>query len=444
MGFKNFRFLVILRMLVITISISIFAYCIVHGLYLRSVYIGLAICILLVELIWYVDRFHRDFKNFLLSLLQRDFTTHFNEKGKGRTFNELYEALNKITELFKTISSEKEIQYRYLEMLVDHVRVGILSYDQNEKIQLVNNALKKLLHKTNLSHLKNLEAVDVKLAQIVRQINSGETKLINLEIDQNFMQLSIHASEFRLEGNYFKLVSMQNIKNELDAKEMEAWQKLIRVLTHEIMNSVSPITSLSETLHEIVATQQNHTEWSKQSVSNLAQGLEAIKIRSEGLQHFTEAYRRLTHIPQPVFKKMNCKSLLSRIATLHQYEADEWGVSLLVEATDHEVLADPELMEQVLINLVKNAMDAVRHINNARITLRAFQEAGGKSKIIISDNGAGIEKEMREKIFVPFFTTKKNGSGIGLALSKQILQLHNAQLQVTSELGAGTDFIITL
>jgi two-component system nitrogen regulation sensor histidine kinase NtrY len=446
MVFRNFRVQVILRVLILTIAITLLAWCITHELYLRSVYIFVAVSIMVMEFISYVDRFNRDVKTFMTSILQRDFTTYYQSQGKGKSFDGLYDVLNRISYAFKMISKEKEIQHRYLEMLVDHLRVGILSIDAAGKIYLANKAMKDLLQRDFIQSLKTLESVDAHFVKSLREIRTGETRLVKLQVGTELLHLSLHASEFKLEDQYYKLISMQNIRTELDAREMESWQKLIRVLSHEIMNSVSPIISLSGTLHDLV-TQKNKDDFNRVDDSPyhaLDKGLEAIKIRSEGLYNFTQAYRKLTGIPKLALKLSNVRDIVQRVLILMQPRIAEQHIQLLVGEMDIEVMVDPELMEHVLINLLLNAIDALSGKEGACIQLRTSKNPKGNNCIHVIDNGEGMDDNTRDKIFIPFFTTRKNGSGIGLALTKQILQLHQADILFQTEYGKGTEFTIVL
>lgn len=434
-----------MRIILLTLCLTTLAWCIAHGLRLRSFYLGFAALALVLEMFWYIDRFNRDIKTFMRSLLQRDFTTHYQEAGKGKSFDALYQMLNLISEAFKKISLEKEIQHRYLEMLVDHMQVGILSYDISEKINLANSSLKKLLQRPVIMNVDSLASIDENLVNTIRKLKSGDTKLIKIRIGKDLLQLSLHASEFKLDDEYYKLVSMQNINNELDAREMEAWQKLIRVMTHEIMNSIAPITSLSSTLHGLVRQHTNSLHsMEKSTFEALDQGLEAIKFRSEGLHHFTEAYRSLTRIPQPSFRLASIKDILNRIAVLFAQELKRRNVILETRITVDELLMDPELIEQVIINLLRNSLDAVAQSANPVIKIEVIKHLSGKTLIKVLDNGMGIDQETIENIFIPFFTTKKNGSGIGLALVKQIVQLHHGEIHVNSSVGNGAEFNILL
>ncbi len=445
MVFKNFRFQIISRALLLLAAITLLVWCFLNEHYLRGIYASAAVIAIIVEFIWHVDRFNRDVNSFLVSLMQRDFTTHFQSRGRSKSFDELYETLNRISGVFKAISAEKEAQYRFLEMLVEHLRVGILSVDETGKIVLANQAVKDLLRKEVLFSLRTLESFDTSLANNLRDIRTNETRLLKLRVQNELLQLSVHASEFRLEGQYHKLISMQNIRNELDVREMEAWQKLIRVLTHEIMNSVSPIISLSETMQGVVAANDEVLTRGDDNLYNtLAKGLDAIRVRSEGLYNFTQSYRKLTGIPKVTLRETTTRAILERVVILLESKLKGKGIHLAMSCEEIPMIVDPELMEHVIINLVLNAMDALRETATPQIAIGCRRGATGDLLIFVRDNGEGIDEATGEKIFIPFFTTRKHGSGIGLALVKQILQLHQADITFTSEKGTGTEFVIRL
>jgi len=447
MGFKNFKLQVIIRLILVSIAIGVLLYyVIITGQYLRSIYLFVFVILIIIEFVYYVEKTHRDFTSFLLAILQDDFSTTFHERGKGKSIQNFYSTLNRITRKFKAISSEKELQYLYLETLVEHIKVGILTYDENENIHLINEALKKLLDRPVLTKLKGIENIDPVLLQSIREIKPTENRLVKVTVNNHLQQLSIHASEFKLKDKYFKLISMQNIKHELEAQELDAWQKLIRVLTHEIMNSVTPITSLSATLQDIIKKEKKQLPASEfPFVDNLDEGLDAIKSRSEGLQTFTQAYKNLTRLPTPEFQKVKIKELLKQVETLLKPDLDHLNVKLHIhlENPELEILVDSDLFDQVLINIIKNGMEAVQKQKDGRIRL-TVTENGHQVFIRITDNGAGIPEDKIDKIFIPFFTTKKNGTGVGLALCRQILQMHNATIAVSSYQGEGTTFTIVL
>ncbi|HTF18284.1 MAG TPA: ATP-binding protein, partial [Chryseolinea sp.] len=413
-------------------------------LMLRSVYAAVAVVGSLAELLWFLDRFQRDFRTFLISLLHSDFTIHFEQTGRGRRLNAVYDAMNQISGAFKKVSAEREAKHRFLELLVEHVQVGIISFNNDEEVYLANRALKQMLQLSPFASFEILRAVDPALLQVLRAIKAGETRLVKVKAGQDTLQLTVHATAFRLEEEFYKLVSLQNIRSELDAREMEAWQKLIRVLTHEIMNSISPITSLSSTLHNLVRSSRENDQSSPCLLPTLDEGLDAIKKRSEGLLSFTEVYRKLTRVPTPVLKPTNVSALLRRIQLLFHEEFSHRGIRLSIETEDHEMMVDSDLFEQVLINLIRNAIDALTGHPDPSIRLSHSLSPGNRSIISIADNGEGIETDKMESIFIPFFTTKKNGSGIGLAITKQIVMLHGGTIKVISTPGEGATFSIYL
>lgn len=434
---KNFRIHIVIRILILSLLIGLFIYFTFVDLrWLRAIYLAAFFIIAVVEFIWYVDRTNRDFTSFLHALLQNDFTTTFSESGKGKSFNNLYKAFNQITQRFESISSAKEVQHLYLEGLVEHVRVGIISFDADEKIQLMNQAFQQLIGKPSFAYLNSLQSVDESFLTILREIKPKENKLIKIKVKNELLQLSVHASEFLLNNEYYKLISIQDIKNQLDANELDAWQKLIRVLTHEIMNSVTPITSLSDSLRTLIQSNPDES-----SVSKIKEGLNAIHTRSLGLQHFTESYKKLTKVPVPSLAKENLKFQIDQLLTL--LEKDLKGIKVTTHVSDKiDVFMDKDLMNQVFLNLIKNAIDALRSIVTPELTITANQDT--MTTIQISDNGSGIDEDKLDQIFIPFFTTKENGSGIGLALSRQIVQKHNGSIKVNSLTNIGTTFTIKL
>ncbi len=439
--FKSFRVNVIVRLSIITLLVGLMLYFVISDAhYLRSIYLFIFLIIALVELFWYIDRTNRAFSSFLMALMQNDFTTTFSATNKGRSFGELYRAFNMITDRFKKLSSDKQAQHIYLETLVEHVKVGIISFDENEKIQLMNEAFKKLSGKPTILYLKSLNTVNEDLVETLRSIEPGDQKLLKISIGNNLMQLAIHASTFKIHDGTYKLISVQNIKNELDSNELDAWQKLIRVLTHEIMNSVTPISSLTDTLTTLTSSELKKETPEKETMQKVVQGLQAIKSRSTGLQSFTEAYRKLTRIPPPTFGEVDLIAVLERIQTLLAESLKD--IDFKVSAPKHTLncIADAALLEQVFINLIKNAIEAVEGINEPKI--RVSINRNDKVNVTISDNGPGIDKDKIDKIFIPFFTTKSEGSGIGLALSREIMRLHNGNIEVHSD-KSGTSFTLT-
>jgi signal transduction histidine kinase len=260
------------------------------------------------------------------------------------------------------------------------------------------------------------------------------------------LQLAIHATEYQLGQQHYTLVSLQNIGSELEEKEMEAWQNLIRVLTHEIMNSITPISSLAATVNEMLnaATRNNEGEISPEAMDDIRQAVGTIEKRSQGLLHFVDAYRNLTHIPRPTFRVCLVKELFSRVHTLMQAQTAEAQIAMTtsVEPENLEVSVDPDLIEQVLINLVRNAIQSMACQAVKTLDLSARADETGHVWIEVLDNGPGIPRDIQERIFIPFFTTREDGSGIGLSLSRQIMRMHGGTILCRSSEGSGTAFAL--
>ncbi len=351
-----------------------------------------------------------------------------------------YRSLNSITAKFRDLSTQKEIQHLFLEMLVDHIKVGIVSFDENEKVYLLNNSFKQLTNKVGFGNLSTLETYNKPLVTAIREISPGATMMIKLETHETTYNLALRANNFKLEGKSYKLISVQDIKSELEEQELDSWQKLIRVLTHEIMNSVTPITSLTDTLVTMLSNSRDTGEVNDEVLENILQGLNAIGNRSKGLKQFTEAYRNLTRIPLPERKEIKILPMVEEIKLLLFKQVNNLKVNFIITCNDPELTinADPNLLEQVLINLIKNSVEALLEVDHPTIEI-VLSKNDGKTLIKIIDNGIGMEKEVLEKVFIPFYTTKNSGSGIGLALSRQIIQKHQGKIRINSIPGAGTE-----
>ncbi len=398
-------------------------------------------------LIYYVNKTNRDLLLFLQSFEFQDDTLTFN-KSKKLPFKPLYNEFNRIIENFRNIKLEKEMEQQYFQYSIKHVDTGLISVDEQGNVELFNEAAKRLLH---LEYVQNIQAFDrVKngLADQFRNLTPGKQDMVKLVREHEILSLSIRAAEFKLQEKHIKLISLQNIKNELDEQELDSWQKLIRVLTHEIINSVSPITLLSSTLVKMFEEDGKPRRMSaleQEQIDNALKGLQAIHKRSKGLSRFVESYKSLTKIPDPVLGIVSVEELFDQILVLMENNIATHGIQIHsnVIPADLEIHADEKLIEQVLINLIKNAIEAGKGEDDFKIELSALEKKGSVT-IIISDNGPGISSEVIDNIFVPFFTTKKDGSGIGLSLSKQILRKHGGNLKVMSTEGEGATFTITL
>lgn len=411
-----------------------------------AVIVGFLIVLVLAELIRYVERTNRKLTRFLESVRYSDFISGFvSDHDLGNSFKDLNNEFNAVLEAFRKARSEKEEHWQYLNTVIQQVGTGLLSFDENGNIEVINNTAKKYLRTPQIHNIEEIKEQSEPLYNLLKSIKPGGNRLIGLDLKH---QLAIGATELVLRGKSFKLVTLQNIQPELQQNELEAWQKLTRVLRHEIMNSITPIASLTSTLKDILVEdlkpRKSKFELDAESVDDLQDGLDTIESRSYGLIKFIDAYRDYTTIPEPNISKIKLDELLEHTANLMKVEIRKANVDFTweVSSKDLTINADEELMEQVLINMVKNAIEAAAEKKTPEVRLIGSTDSEGIVTIKIKDNGQGIEPEALERIFIPFYTTKKTGSGIGLALSQQIMQLHDGTLTVDSVPDEYTEFTL--
>lgn len=439
MGFSTFRVGVFLRVIIIALTTFLFVYLVsFNEKYVSAFIVGIAIIFEIIELFRFTSIANKKITKFLESIKYSDFSTSFSYDNKlGKSFRELNAAFTSVVDAFRKERAEKEEHLNYLNTVVQHVTTGLLSFDNEGDVGLINSAARRFLNTPQLKNINEILEVNVTLYKKLKQLGPGEKTLIRVGNDLN---LAISVTELKLRGHSYKLVAMQNIHSELESKEVEAWQNLTRVLRHEIMNSITPIASLTGTLNEILSEDLkplgvDSFEISDESLSDLEEGLQTIENRSRGLVKFVDAYRDYTSIPKPKFGLIKIDELCDHIYQLLKREFKETGIDFHVNIlfNNLEITADRELIEMVLINLLKNAKEALKDIEEPKIEMVARIDGEKKVLLDVKDNGPGIIPEAQDRIFIPFYTTKKSGSGIGLALSRQIMQLHHGTLSVKSE-----------
>ncbi|MTI20692.1 GHKL domain-containing protein, partial [Fulvivirga sp. RKSG066] len=401
-----------------------------------------------VSLVRFLEKGNDEILDFIDSIKHDDISFTYKTNSKNEDVNKLNKELNEALKKLKDTRKEKEADFQYLKNIVQHVGIGLITFNREGKIQIMNTAAKKLLKVNQAIMIDDLLEVDPNMVDIFKRLRTGGRDLIRLEIGGDIVQLAVYAIELTLRGEEFKLVSIQNIQNELEEKEMEAWQNLVRVLTHEIMNSVTPISSLANTVEDELqlqlANDQEVNAMSNEEVEDIHLAIQTIKKRSQGLIRFVQDFRNLTHIPKPKIKEIEVSCLINELLTLLKNEIESNGIQLKVHIDPENLTinADKELIEQVLINLIKNAIQAFDEQTNKLVEVKAYIDEKSRPVISIKDNGSGIDEEALEKIFIPFFTTKKTGSGIGLSLSRQIMRQHQGVLGVKSKVDEGTEFFL--
>lgn len=450
MVYNRFRFLVIARILLLTLSIFLLVYLAEFEKYLISLLIvGALIIAQIISAINFIENTNKKLGKFLESIRHADFATSFSDKGMGKSFEGLNNEFNQIINEFKRYRTEKEEHFNYLQTVVQHVSIGIISFTRDGKVDIINTAGKRLFKISNLRYIDDLKLIKKDLPEMLYKMKAGDNALIKLFIKDELLQLSVYATEFRMRGEEYTLIALQNIHAELEEKEIESWQKLIRVLTHEIMNSITPISSLASTVQEMMfvdpETDLKLKELDQEDMDGIGSALKTIQKRSQGLLNFVEIYRNLTRIPKPNFRYFEVNELFERSAELMKPKMDKLNIQCFskVIPSDLKITADPDLIDQVIINLLLNAIDAVSEVQNPSISIMAYKNDSGRILIEISDNGTGIKPDILDKIFMPFFTSKKTGSGIGLSLSRQIMSLHKGAISVRSTPRDGTTFTLT-
>lgn len=456
MVFKRFGVNVFLRTIILCVSVFILIYLLTRTYFIATPFIVALILIAQIySLVHYVQKTNRDIARFFDSIKYSDFSQSFRSTVKGSSFEELNEAFTEVIDEFRKTRAEKEEHYRYLQIVIQHIGIGLLAFTQDGAVELTNTAFKRLLKVNSMKNIAELSNISPPLVSALRKIKSGDKVLVKIAADNELSQLSIYATEFKLHENHYTLVSLANIQSELEEREMEAWQNLIRVLTHEIMNSVTPIVSLSSTASLLLSDALGEKEEggkgqevaitspvsgarpgkiNTESLEDVKSALDTISKRSEGLLHFVDDYRNLTRIPVPNFQMIKVSDLFGRIQKLFvdRFRMKKIGYTCTIEPPDLELTADPDLIEQVIINLILNSIGALSSTVSPMIKLIGKVDGRGGTIVQVVDNGSGVPEPLLEKIFIPFFTTRKEGSGIGLSLSRQIMRAHKGGITVHS------------
>ncbi len=408
-----------------------------------TIVLGLILIGQIVELLYYVNKTNRTLSNFLDAIKDKDFSVSQNIEIIDKSFSQLNQSFKNIARTIFDAKIEKEAQYHLLNLIIGKVDTGIILLDQNQKINLINDAAKHFLKQNNYRTLADLKIENPDLYHFINDEKNAAKKII----ETSKRQLLVFINPIKLMGEHYTLVTFNDIKEEMEIKEVQSWQKLLRTLSHEIMNSVTPISSLSETsllqIQHESGELKDLSEINGKSLEKVQKALNTIEKRSSNLYHFVDDFRKLAKIPVPQKSKVLVKELVDSVEQLMNPELTKNNITFksFIFPEDLEIYADVNQIEQVLINLILNAKDAVQTAEKPEIEIKS-KISGNKISIEIIDNGVGIPVEQMDKIFIPFFTTKEKGSGIGLSLSRQIMQLHGGTISVKSTPGVETVFTL--
>lgn len=423
----RFRLLTVVQVLGIIGSVTVLAYTAMNTeLIAVPAVLGLIIILQVVALLRSVESHVDTLEDFFAAINYEDFTRQYVTDDVDA---ELKAAFNRVIERFRLARAEREVQAGYLETVVRHVPIPLMAVQTDGTLRLTNNPLRRLTGLPQLAHIDDLAALDPALPDMLNNIDAGQQRLLQSRFRDVPVELRVAVSEIRLDGEAERIYSLENLTGELTARESSAWRNLIRVLTHEIMNTLTPVASLAQT--SLSMTDQPDAR------DELKEAIATIARRSQGLVRFVESYRELLQVPEPRPETVGVQSTLRGIVRLLGDELQNVDVAVRVYPESLEVQADPVLLDQVLVNLVRNSTQAMTDTPDPRLALTAGLEFG-RVLIQVADNGPGIPASILDQIFIPFFTTKRDGSGIGLSLSRQIIMAHGGELVAASDANGTT------
>lgn len=443
------RFDIIVTLLAILLAITLLAF--VHALSIGNLKVtSFNLLVLAIIECWYlihfVKRTNRNLKRFFDSFRNKDASLNFEDKALGKNFQGLSESMNAILKEYSNVQQEREAHYNFFVHAFQQIPVGILAYTPNGTVRLQNKALLQLLKITSFQDMSSIDQFRPGFFDFMQTMKNGQSDIITSTQGQTIAKISVKVTEFIVRNESLRLAIFQDVTSELEYAEVESMQKMVRVLTHEIMNSVSPITLASASLiRQFEAIEKDGEPQNAETTKENLAALTAIHKRSKGLTNFVENYRQITRLPQPVFENVEIKQLFQNLEVLLKDQLSSKNIRWAQEVVPDNIslLADEKLLEQVLINLVKNSMEALDGCQEPYIRLAAVK-FGEQLIIQVEDNGKGIPFEIADQIFTPMFTTKPQGTGIGLSLSRQIIHMHRGSIQVNSEPGVKTVFTVRL
>jgi len=424
----RFRVLTVVQVFLLAVTLGVLALTVLETNHLAVPVVLAGIALLqVIALIGSVQAHVDSLEDFFAAVNYEDFTRRFIEDDVDA---ELKDAFNKVLERFQDARADRDLQAGYLDTVIRHVPVAFFAARPDGSLSLVNNPARRLTGMPTLRNIRDLATIDETLPAVLASIEAGQQRLLQTNIRGLPVELRVSVAEIRMAGEVERLYSIENLSGELSARESSAWRNLIRVLTHEIMNTLTPVTSLAQTTVEMLDDPDSATD--------IREAIETIGRRSEGMIRFVSRYRELLHVPEPKAEDVGVLELLQNVATLLQPSMENIEIAVDVVPESLEIFADRQLIDQVLINLVKNAGDALAGTSDAHITLSGRLNLG-RAIISVADNGSGIHEDDIDQVFIPFFTTKRDGSGIGLSLSRQIMTAHNGDIALESS-PAGTTF----
>jgi len=449
MAYRRFSVFLAARLVIVGLALSAAAwFLILPGYHSATLLAASALFIFAAELWWFISRTNREISRFFDAARHADFSQRFSLDDLGTGFGDLGQTFTDILERMYDRRAGREIETRRLNALIDHIPVPLLTVHGDSSISLQNNAARRLFGASHVAKLKDLRQFGMSFHDAVAEAVPGNRELVTFSVEGVEYQLTLATTENIVAGESNRLVSLQDIQSELDVTQAQAWQDLVRVLTHEIMNSITPVTSLAATAADVVNDVLEKSGEDSPIATDLADLHDAITTvarRSDNLMQFVDSYRQLTRLAPPEKKRIEIADLFESVGQLANAEwpDSEGWLSLSVSPARLDVHADRILLEPVLLNLLRNAWQVTRGLDRPAVQISGHMNRRGNVVIEICDNGPGVPDDIARKIFVPFFTTKEEGSGVGLALARQVMTAHGGFIRVGQNKGGGARFTLT-
>lgn len=460
MDFKRFSLLIVTRTILAMLTLVLLTQAIMYeGYHATVLLLSIALSLQFFEIVRFISKTNAELVRFFDAVRHADFSQRFELKELGSGFDELAATFSDILKRIQTVRSNQEAELRHVKAIIEHVPVPILSIDNNGKLTLWNNSVRRLFGTNTVNHIDDMAKFNQDFPKKLQGILAGERTLVNITIDDMEHKLIVSATEIITATNKETLLSMQDIESELALAQLQAWQDLVSVLTHEIMNSITPVASLAKTSVDLVEDVQGKVqdlpeinngarEELAEELTDLLGAVKTVARRSDGLMQFVTSYRRLTRLPSPNKQVVSVSNLFDHVTTLAKHNLhSKIKLTYSITPKSLDITVDSDMIEQILLNLLLNAEHALSQLpkqnTTAQITLHAFMNVRGHVVIDIADNGNGIDEQYMAQIFVPFYTTKKDGSGVGLALTRQVMLAHNGKVSVRNNSQGGATFSLT-
>ncbi|MTI33117.1 sensor histidine kinase [Xanthovirga aplysinae] len=445
MRYKNPNSGLLIRLAVFALLVASFALAVYEQSWFYSIHAFVFIVLSVWNFVHYINGLNRKLNFFFEAIANGESSIHFSETIKNKPLRNLHKNLNRVNNMISELKISRANREQLFMEYMRQSETGFIVVEESGKIDTINAKALEFLDLNHLSHIQSLARKNKPLFETISQLKAGKSQVLKWLKNQQIRQVSIKKVVIHFESKKYEICFIYDIRKELEENELEAWMKFIRISTHEIMNSIAPITSLSNTLSRFfVQNGENKSlnELNQKSIDDTVKGLSVIEDRSEGLMHFVENYRKLSKIPEPVFRMINVADWLHSIELLFLKQMKEENISfdIFCQYERAGFPGDEKLLSQVLINLLKNSIEALKERNNKKISIYLSEDQVERVKIAVKDNGKGFQPDELESIFIPFFTTKPNGSGIGLSLSRQIMRLHKGSLLGRSIPGEETTF----